>query len=548
MPSVPIQTLGPRMGLRLDLSTNSPSPVPGESIVLVATAGASVTGTGDEIEIFDITTRTLVGSCAAGSQCVVAYAAKSGTHTFEASITPPTKDLPSSPLVTSNRLSARWMAVSLSANTVAIGPGKPITVTATSSVSFQDSPYVLQIYDVNTSALVASCSMGVSCSVTVTSAQAQVRNFIADLARPSSTFPPDDAQAQSQLLPVTWLSVSLHGTTSGQVGSAVYLTAMANGDLTNTPWSIGIFDGQGHLVAPACKTGNACTVQVMLPSGDTPHYTAAIGSVPSTKPASSLLDGLVRAVLPIQSMTDVQARSADVQPSRLLWGVDSCKTFTEDPLGVSGLYPQVVGSLGTPDFWGRYLTDTVCPGISWAEISAAYRLHMGILPIYNDYDCSDVVGYPAGVGYARAAVAAAQFLHIPAGRALAIDIEPAGAACPGAMYIDAGFIHGWYDGITAARYVPVYYGNGTADSFFGASWCVAAQLKPALMTNAYVWSFEPSLTGSFNRGTAPSFSPNQPGCPANVAAWQYSLSAGSTPDVDHDEALSSLPLWYPTPW
>jgi hypothetical protein len=30
-----------------------------------------------------------------------------------------------------------------------------------------------------------------------------------------------------------------------------------------------------------------------------------------------------------------------------------------------------------------------------------------------------------------------------------------------------------------------------------------------------------------------------------MAAWQYQISAGSNPDVDHDEALSSLPLWYP---
>jgi hypothetical protein len=30
-----------------------------------------------------------------------------------------------------------------------------------------------------------------------------------------------------------------------------------------------------------------------------------------------------------------------------------------------------------------------------------------------------------------------------------------------------------------------------------------------------------------------------------MAAWQYQISAGSAPDVDHDEALSSLPIWFP---
>jgi hypothetical protein len=30
-----------------------------------------------------------------------------------------------------------------------------------------------------------------------------------------------------------------------------------------------------------------------------------------------------------------------------------------------------------------------------------------------------------------------------------------------------------------------------------------------------------------------------------MEAWQYVLSAGNAIDVDQDEALSSLPLWYP---
>ena len=35
------------------------------------------------------------------------------------------------------------------------------------------------------------------------------------------------------------------------------------------------------------------------------------------------------------------------------------------------------------------------------------------------------------------------------------------------------------------------------------------------------------------------------GCAGNMAAWQYVLSSGSRPDVDSDEAISSLPLWFP---
>jgi hypothetical protein len=220
-------------------------------------------------------------------------------------------------------------------------------------------------------------------------------------------------------------------------------------------------------------------------------------------------------------------------------------SLTDLPTGADGQNLYVINDLGYPDFWGRYLTNTVCPAISSVEIAAAVHWHMGILPIYNDYDCSAVVGYTAGSAYAAAASAAAAGLHIPAGRGLAVDIEPPGAYCPGAGNVDAGFIDGWFDGITAAGYAPVYYGNGTAGSEFGTAWCTAVSQRPEIAAFSYLWSFEPSLSMNRMRLNAPAFSPYQPGCTANVAAWQYTLSAGSDPDVDVDEALSTLPIWFP---
>src|SRR5207247_2124335 len=127
-----------------------------------------------------------------------------------------------------------------------------------------------------------------------------------------------------------------------------------------------------------------------------------------------------------------QVGSAEEQPSRILWGVDSCKAFTGDPSG-SELFSSISGSLGQPDFWGRYLTSTVCPGLSWPEIYLAAKAHMGILPIYNDYNCSSVSGYDTGMGYAQVVTAVAAHDGVPQGRVIAIDIEPPGEACPGAV-------------------------------------------------------------------------------------------------------------------
>ena len=61
-----------------------------------------------------------------------------------------------------------------------------------------------------------------------------------------------------------------------------------------------------------------------------------------------------------------------------------------------------------------------------------------------------------------------------------------------------------------------------------------------------LWSFEPSLLGGFSKSAAPNWGPYDTGCAGNTLVWQYVLSGGSSVDVDQDEALSSLPLWYPT--
>ena len=246
------------------------------------------------------------------------------------------------------------------------------------------------------------------------------------------------------------------------------------------------------------------------------------------------------------SLVNIQARSASLQPSRLLWGVDSCKAFTSNTTASRGLYPQVRLAYGAPDFWGRYLTQTYnCPGISPAEIAAAAYKQMGILPIYNNYDCSSVSGYSTGLRYASEASAAANGLGIPAGRVLAIDIEPYGDQCPGAANVDSGFIQGWFDGITAANFAPMYYGNGTAGTEFASAWCRAVAARPEVAFGSYLWSFEPSLVGRFTKARAPQYSPMLPGCSANMAAWQYMLSSGGRADVDSDEAIAGLPLWFP---
>ena len=335
----------------------------------------------------------------------------------------------------------------------------------------------------------------------------------------------------------TWLGVSLvSSTTGGASGGPVSLTAMANADLSNTPWSIYIQNDAGQLIGQPCNA-STCSASVTVGAHDSSRYRAIIGRVVTNDtpaPAGP------------SSPLNIGASSQLVRPLRVLWGVDSCKAFTDDPAGGDGLLAQATGMIGTPAFWGRYLPDTPnCPGLTGAEISAAHARHMAILPIYNNYDCSQVSSSATGSTYALAAIELAWDDHIPPGTAIAIDIEPPGDACPGAANVDQGFIEGWYDRISNAGFVPAFYGDTAAGSSFAGAWCAAIAHRPEIAPNSYLWSFEPSYTIGRQAHIAPTYEPDNAGCAGHYTVWQYSLSDGSDPDVDVDEATTDFPFWWP---
>ena len=549
MPSVPQSTLHPATtpAATLALTADRTSLRSGESVILTATATSSVTGTASAIEIFDQTTATLAGACMQSSRCLVGYSATSGAHSFTAFTTAPTMAAPApGSAITSNSIQVSWIDVTLSAGQPAVvGPGKAVALTASTSVDVGRLGLVLLLWDLTSAAPLTYCSQGTSCSTMLTYQTAGSHHIVAFVALSASATPGSDVRATSNAAVLTWLSVALvANTTYPQAGGTVNLTAVANVDLTGTPWSLGILDQGGMLVDKPCKTGSACNARVTLIGGATPYFSAVIGTAPAAVDAPTMADQWLRRVTDRAPLGDIQVRSAWVQPTRILWGVDSCKPMTGDANGAGGLYPQVASILGSPDFWGRYLTTTGnCPGISSAEVAAAARNKVGILPIYNDYDCSAVSSSDTGQAYADAATSAAENLGIPKRTVIMIDIEPPGYWCSGA--VDSGFVKGWYFGVSAAGYSPGFYGDGTSWSTFGQAFCGAVADQPVIGARSYLWSFEPSLITSYPKASAPQWGPYQVGCAGNMVAWQYELSAGDNPDVDRDEALSKLPLWFP---
>jgi hypothetical protein len=481
------------------------------------------------------------------SRCLVGYNATSGVHSFAAFITRPAATMPAAGEgIASNPIQVSWFGVTLKSDQPSVvGPGYPVKLIATASVDVGALRRVLMFWDATADRMLTFCRSGTICATELSEPAAGSHAIVAFVGTSASATLASGAMAASDRVSASWLAVSLSASaTDMHAGSVVHLSALSSADLTTTPWSIAIYDQGGHVLGQSCKTGRSCDAQTTLSNGPAPSFFAAIGATPQLPSLSTPAGQLLHNVTQSAPLINIQVKTAPVQPSRVLWGVDSCKPITAAENGSEGLYPQVDSIYGKPDFWGRYLTTTYnCPGLSSTEMVAAHARHFGILPIYNDYDCSAVAGYNTGKSYGVTAAAAAADLGIPGGTVLVIDIEPPGAWCSGG--VDAAFIDGWYDGVSGAGYAPGYYGDGTASSIFGSAWCGAVADRPEVGVGSYLWSFEPSLLGSYTKATAPGFSPNLVGCTGNMAAWQYELSAGSAPDVDSDEALSNVPLWYP---
>lgn len=517
----------------IELSADKALLAAGDPVQLSVSTTISATGTPWALELFDQTTGTLVGACVQNTTCQVAFAAKAGAHTFIAYLALPTSSIPVEGVrLQSGTLNVQWLSVTLTAsNPSVVGPGRAVTFTATASAEVGRLGYEIQLSDTTAGRLVTYCSQGTTCSTSLIEPEAGTHKIVAGLVPAPGL---QHAQEKSDPVSATWLSIVLTASPYSLQGGGTAITATANTDLANTPWAIFIFMSPGQLIGHPCAAAT-CTTSMGLPAAGAPSFFAIIAGKDSAVKAN----GSVSLVLG-------QAHSAVVTPARMLWGVDSCAAFTQDVAGTTGLLPKVTSSLGRPDFWARYLPTTgQCPALSPTEVAAARSHHMGILPIYNDYNCSAVSGTAAGAAYGAAAVQIAIAEQIPPGTGIAIDIEPPGDACPGAANVDAAFITAWYDGITDAGYAPVYYGNTTAGSEFGSAWCAAIAQRPEIATGSYLWSFEPDLLGGFTRRTAPAFAPYNSGCVGQYDAWQYRISDGSTPDVDHDEATNQLPIWYP---
>jgi hypothetical protein len=212
------------------------------------------------------------------------------------------------------------------------------------------------------------------------------------------------------------------------------------------------------------------------------------------------------------------------EPPQLLWGVD-----TASPIDQAFLQ-CVVENYGKPTVFGRYLEtkEGVSAGLTPEEVELLHQQGIKIIPIYNHF--TNATTYETGAQEAQAAIAFAQQIGIPEGKAIFADIEPT-------YPVDEAFIRGWVDTLLGSPYKPGIYGVFTNDSSLTAAYQAAISSNQNVHSQTIIWRSNPD-PGVTPQANAPEF---QPGAPENVpvSIWQYGID-GETCNIDTNLIQSTV--------
>lgn len=212
------------------------------------------------------------------------------------------------------------------------------------------------------------------------------------------------------------------------------------------------------------------------------------------------------------------------EPPQILWGVD-----TASPLDQAFLQ-CVVDNYGMPTVFGRYLEtkEGVSTGLTPEEVELLHQQGIKIIPIYNHF--TNATTYEGGAQEAQAAIAYAQQIGIPEGKAIFADIEPT-------YPVDEAFIRGWVETLQGSPYKPGIYGVFTNESALTTAYQAAIAANQNIQSQTIIWSSNPD-PGVTPQANAPEF---QPGAPENVpvSIWQYGID-GETCNIDTNLIQSNI--------
>jgi Domain of unknown function (DUF1906) len=216
----------------------------------------------------------------------------------------------------------------------------------------------------------------------------------------------------------------------------------------------------------------------------------------------------------VSNTVENKANGNDTDPPpespEVVWGIDSASETTES------FYACVRENFGDPTVFGRYLEtrENISRGLTPQQISLIHSQGDYILPIFNNFN--NATGYENGVNEAKEAIGYAQDLGIPSGVAIFADIEPT-------YPVDAEFIRGWFETISASSYESGIYGIFDPERALYQSFNTAVQSNNAILEENYIWTASPNV-GITTQAEAPEYNPEAPE-DSLAFGWQYGIDA-----------------------
>ena len=223
---------------------------------------------------------------------------------------------------------------------------------------------------------------------------------------------------------------------------------------------------------------------------------------------------------------------ASTNSNTVLWGLDSVSNVTSPPCGLTGISLGSVDSqLGTPQFYGRYVTLGALAGSPMGTCEADYIHQNNIkLLLLASPAATNLTTVAQANTDANSAIASAKNLGAPPGTAIFRDIE-------NGYTVNAGYLETWTQDMLNAQYTPGFYENPNGDTQgqFSYAYNAAYNQDSSAISQTVLYSSEPEPLYPSNyygtkAGSPQTFTPNLPTkstgavVPNTTIAWQYAES------------------------
>jgi hypothetical protein len=150
-----------------DFSASATNVPVGTTVTVTATTRADLGS--DWIEIFELSTGALVGSCSGGTTCAATVSSSTTiVGRYQAWVTPMTSSLPTSLGTQSSEVDVTWGGILVALQASAIqnldSATFAVTLTAFTNIDVGPTPYWIEIYNITTGAELGACGSSTACS------------------------------------------------------------------------------------------------------------------------------------------------------------------------------------------------------------------------------------------------------------------------------------------------------------------------------------------------------------------------------------------------